>query len=294
MLRAEGDVDRGTNSREGPIRSVVASLIFLLSIAACSDITALPHGSERFDPPPVYQKWWEMTEACSGRAGKLSDVAWYVVPGATTVSEGTGDFNGIWSQGGNTIVLAAGSQMEGALVRHEMLHALLYGGEHSRALFLGTCAGVVACEDECVTEAGPPPTPAASTPRVPPDSIVVNIEVEPSTPNGATLGGWFALTVTAHNPANHSVVVVLPPSGDAGPSFSFSWSLSGNLGAFYADQAHDPTIAYFAAGETKRDVFDLFVGAATDGNSDMPPGDYIAVGGYGDHGSAAVQVTLAP
>ena len=235
-----------------------------------------------------------MTEACSGRAGKLSDVAWYVVPGTTTVSEGFGDFAGIWSPDGNTIVLAGEAQMVGTLVRHEMLHALLYGGEHPRALYLGTCGGVVACVDQCVTEAGPPPTPAANTPRVPPDSIVVNIELDPSTPNGATLGGWFALTVTAHNPADHPVVVLLPPSGDAGPSGSFSWSLSGQTTAIYDDRAYDSGVAYFAAGESKRDVFDLFVGATTDGNSDMAPGDYIAAGGYGDHGSAAVHVTLEP
>ena len=235
-----------------------------------------------------------MTEACSGRAGKLSDVAWYVVPGTTTVSEGFGDFAGIWSPDGNTIVLAGEAQMVGTLVRHEMLHALLYGGEHPRALYLGTCGGVVACVDQCVTEAGPPPTPAANTPRVPPDSIVVNIELDPSTPNGATLGGWFALTVTVHNPADHPVVVLLPPSGDAGPSGSFSWSLSGQTTAIYDDRAYDSGVAYFAAGESKRDVFDLFVGATTDGNSDMAPGDYIAAGGYGDHGSAAVHVTLEP
>lgn len=269
-------------------------LALVSTIAACSDITALPHGSERFDPPPLYQKWWEMTEACSGRTGRLSDIAWYVVPGATTVSEGTGDFNGIWSPGDNTIVLAGDSRMIGTLVRHEMLHALLYDGGHPRAVFLGTCGGVVACIEECIADAGPPPTPASTTPRVPPDSIDVHIGVDPSTPNGAMLGGWFALTVTAHNPADHAVVVLLPPSGDAGPSGSFRWSLSGQSGAIYDDRAYDPGVAYFAAGETKRDVFDLFVGATTDGNSDMAPGDYIAVGGYGGHGSASVHVSLAP
>jgi len=226
--------------------------------------------------------------------GKLSDVAWYVVAGATMVSEGTGDFNGIWSQGGNTIVLAGGSQLDGSLVRHEMLHALLYGGGHPRALFLGACGGVVACEDECITEAGPPPMPAANTPRVPPDSIVVNIELDPSMPDGATFGGWFALTVTARNPANHPVVVLLPPSGDAGPSGSFSWSLTGQTTAIYDDRAYDPGVAYFAAGETKRDVLDLFVAGSTDGRGDMAPGDYIAVGGYGNHGGAALLVTLVP
>jgi hypothetical protein len=235
-----------------------------------------------------------MTEACSGRSGKLNDVAWYVVPGETSVSEGFGDFAGIWSPGGNTIVLAGDAQFVGSLVRHEMLHALLYGGGHPRALFLGTCAGIVACIDDCIKDAGPPPTPADDTPRVPPDSIVVDVVFDPTSPNAATVDGWFTLTVTARNPADHPVVVLLPPSGDAGPSGSFGWEMnSGSNGAKYDDRADDPGVAYFAPGETKRDVFDLQINGAP-GTTGMLPGDYVATGSYGDHASAPASVTLTP
>jgi hypothetical protein len=191
-------------------------------------------------------------------------------------------------------VLAGESQMDGGIGRHEMLHALLFGGGHPRGLFLETCGGIVACNDACIDDAGPPPVPPFGTVHVPPDSIELGLEIQPPSPGGATLGGYFTLTVTAHNRAPHPVVVLLPPSGDAGPSGSFRWSLSGQSSAIYDDRAYDPGVAYFAAGEIKRDVFDQFVGSRTDEFGHMAPGDYIAVGGYGGHSSASVHVSLAP
>jgi len=235
-----------------------------------------------------------MTEACSGRTGKLSDIEWYVVPGATTVRNAGTDVAGYWSSNDNSIVLSGESQMDGSVVRHEMLHALLFGGGHPRSIFLGTCGGIVACVDACVDDAGPPPTPADNTLRVPPDSIEIDVKINPAGPSGSELGGYFTLTVTARNPATHAVVVVLPSSDGGRWRESFAWWMSG--GAMRIGEnvlAYDPEVTYFAAGETKRQVFDCHVNGDEDYET-IPPGEYVVDGSYGGHRAAARSLTLAP
>jgi hypothetical protein len=235
-----------------------------------------------------------MTEACSGRTGKLGDIEWYVVPGATSVRNAGIDVAGFWSSNDNSIVLPGESQMDGSVVRHEMLHALLFGGGHPRSLFLGTCGGIVACVDACVDDAGPPPAPSVNTPRVPPDSIEIGLEIVPAAPGGAEFGGYFTLTVTARNPANHAVVVVLPSSDGGQWRESFAWSMSSstnNIGENVL--AYDPEVTYFAAGETKRQVFDCHVNGDEDYEA-VPPGQYVVDGSYGGKKATARTLTLAP
>ncbi|HEX6533579.1 MAG TPA: hypothetical protein VF041_03225 [Gemmatimonadaceae bacterium] len=125
--------------------------------------------------------------------------------------------SGYWSPVGNRIVLAERAMMAGPLVRHEMLHALVRLPGHPRNEFLERCGGVVVCVDDCITAAGPPPVPSAGTPRVGSDALSLSVEVNPPLPDGATHGGYFTITVLAHDPADHAVVVELLPSGDAGP-----------------------------------------------------------------------------
>lgn len=269
-------------------------MILLLSIAACSDITALPHGSERFTPPPIYRMWWEMTEACSGRTGKLGDIEWYVVPGSSLVRDAGSDVAGFWSPDNNTVVLSGESQMDGSVVRHEMLHALLFGAGHPRRLFLQTCGGVVACNDACIDDAGPPPAPPAATPHVTPDSLEIAVEINPPAPGGAELGGYFTLTVTARNPANHAVVVDLPSSDGGTWRESFAWSMSSGATRIGANVlAYDPEVTYFGPGETKREVFDCHVNGDEDYET-IPPGEYVVEGSYGGKRATARSLTLAP
>jgi hypothetical protein len=235
-----------------------------------------------------------MTQACSGRRGKLSDIEWYVVPGAAAVRQGAGDVAAYWSPNHNTIVIAGESQMDGGIVRHEMLHALLFAGSHPRSLFLETCGGVVACNDACIDDAGAPPKPAAGAVHVPPDSIELGLEVEPPAPGGTALGGYFTLTVTARNPANHPVIVDLPTNDGAKWRESFAWSM--RRGTFWIGAnvlAYDPEVTYFAAGETKRQVFDCHVHGDEDYEW-IPPGEYTVKGSYGGHWATARTVTLAP
>jgi hypothetical protein len=187
-------------------------LMIILAAVACVEPAApLPSNSQRFTAPPVYQLWWSMVQACSGHTGNLAAVEWYVVPGADSISDGSEGVAGYWSSSDNRIVLIGSGEFNGPLVRHEMLHALVRVDGHPRSEFVRRCGGVVDCRVACVEDAGPPATPATSTPRVPPDSLELGIEVQPAIPGVNTFDGYFTITVTARNPSNH-------PRGRAPPS----------------------------------------------------------------------------
>lgn len=282
---------RRTGLRSGLVAKMLA--LTLGAVAACTGITdvGLPTGSQQFSPPPEYQTWWSMTQACSGRTGLLSSVDWYVVSGAVDFQiEGNG-ISGYWYGATNRIVVAEAAWHSGAFIRHEMLHALLLTGGHPRSEFLGKCAGVVACEGKCVSDGGQPPAVDPAWPRVSPDALELGVEVAPASPGISINGGYFTITVTAHNPTDHGIVVTLPTSPRAGTSTSFSYNIAGAGGV--DDYPTDSGDTVFAAGETKRDVFDLYVkGASVDGG--LAPGTYTVRGAYGQRWTPARIFAVAP
>jgi hypothetical protein len=266
------------------------------ALQACAGFVdpPLPRGARDFVAPAVYTLWWSMTEACSGRRGALGAVEWYVVPGARLEAEGS-SVGAYWSAGSNRVVLAEGQAMEGALVRHEMLHALLGAGAHSREAFLERCGGVVLCIESCLREAGPPRLSSKSLRRVTPGDLEIDTRIDPSEPGAARYNGQFMVTVTARNPGADSVVVVLPGTGGAGPAGSFSFDLSGrDQGLLYSDRAWDSGITLFAPGETKQQVYDFAVRQAFDERRGVPPGTYSVRGGFGSRWSAYRVVDVRP
>jgi hypothetical protein len=249
---------------------------------ACAEVFALPAGSESFDPPAEYQLWWSMTESCSGLRGSLSDIDWFVVPGVETLPESQNQYAGEWFEHGNRIVLAGNSEFDGGLVRHEMLHALVRASNHPRMQFLERCAGYVFCASECTRDAEPAPVPPVGTPVVSPNTLEIGIELQPAPVNPSNFGGYFTFIVTAHNPANHAVITDLsPPPGNRGISFSYVLITDAHLltGSNFT-VAYDSEETYFRAGETKRAVFDLFVGEYLRGG--LGPGSYTAYGYFGN------------
>lgn len=274
-------------------RIALLCLSLAAAVGACAEVTALPSGSERFDAPPEYQLWWSMVESCSGLKGSLANVDFFVVPGSTYIAVGNGDYDGYWFERGNRIVLAANATTEGTLVRHEMLHALTRGG-HTRYEFLERCGGIVSCEGECIRDAGPPPPPPASTPVVSPSALDIGIELQPSAPADAKFGGYFALIATAHNPANHAVIVQLPSYGDDNLGVSFSYLIGttteNETGTFYV--ASDSEEVFFEPGETKRQLFDITIGDSS--HVGLLPATYLVRGLYGDHRSAQTSFTISP
>jgi hypothetical protein len=236
-----------------------------------------------------------MVEGCSGQTGQLSGVRWFASPSGTQLTVHGAEVDAYWDSGSNTIVVNDAVKLTGSLIRHEMLHSITRSPAHLRSAFLERCGGVVVCIDSCITDAGPLTPPDASVPRVPPDSVEIFSSVHPPTPTSADTDGFFTLTVSARNPMNHPIVVLLPPSGDAGPSLSFSYKIIGDGGEIeYNVRAWDPEVTYFAAGETKREVFDMVVRPIDDMPFAILPGTYQILGAYGERPEAAWTLTIRP
>lgn len=259
-------------------------LFLALPLLTACDATGplLPPGAKRFVAPAVYQQWWDLTEQCSGLSANLSDVIWYRVPGTADIPLGDGSsVNGRWDAVGNRIILAGDSQFAGDLVRHEMLHALLQSAGHPRSAFIGRCSGTVVCTKQCITDGGPAPRPDPSAQLVSPSALQIGVEVTPSAPGSAVNNGTFMMFVTAQNTAANPVIVQLAPSGDAGPSASFSYRIVGSSSITWYDmRAEVPEVTRFAAFEAKRFIFDFHIGAG-DLRYNQSPGTFQFNGAYG-------------
>ncbi len=277
------------------------ALLALLAAAACHDVVEppLPGDALRFTPPPAYRRWWAMVESCSGRTGRMEGVAWYVVPGSTLIHAPGRDemVRGYHSLRSNRVVLAGLLQHAGPVVRHEMLHALLRAGGHPREQFLGRCAGVVECHDDCLAGARPLPPADAGVPRVTPSALDVALEIDPATPSPWTEEGLFSLVVKATNRAPHPVVVVLPPRPLGGPPETFSYEVvADGFGVSASRVLDDPSLTRFAAGETKRQVFDFVLGSQLPWQAavELRPGLYDFRGAFGGRRASVRPVAVLP
>jgi hypothetical protein len=240
----------------------LAVLALILRLLACAVTDPLPAMAQRFTPPSVYGRWWSMTESCSTISASFNVVEWFVVPSAQLFPHEGQDVAGYYDPRHHRIVLAEAGQMDGALVRHEMLHAIIGGRGHPRSQFLGRCGGVVVCPETCIQDAGAPPIPGAALRRVPPESLQVAVQVDPAQPSASRDQGYFDTIVNAINHSPDSVVVMLPPASDAGPPVAFRFDWQYKLGGLmYDDRALDAQVTIFAPGEVKQRVFDLRVGA---------------------------------
>ena len=120
----------------------------ILAATACAgqtDVSSLPPDARPFTPEPIYLTWWAQMETCSGLSRDFAGVAWYVVPGEDPfVAPALGrTVLGYWQRAGNRIVLLEFVPSRTALVRHEMLHALLQRADHPAAYFNDRCGAVI-------------------------------------------------------------------------------------------------------------------------------------------------------
>lgn len=267
--------------------TVLRRTLLLLSLAACDSPTGLPPGAERFTPPAVYRQWWTLTEACSGLQGSFDAVQWYLLPNGSTLRLDDGTVvDARWDGRGNRIILAADldGRYAGDLVRHEMLHALLQRGGHPREAFIGRCGGIVVCTTGC--DAGPTAAPAPDPNAIPvdPARLEVGVEVTTTPASPPDSERYVMMVITARNPSTEPWQVRLAPSGDAGAPASFSFELANSTGSvqeWYDMRADAPEVTRFAAGETKRFIFDFWVrGGPT--RYDLAPGTWTFRGAYGD------------
>ena len=276
------------------IRSAGAAAAICGTLATCTFATApeRPPGAVALQPPAVYARWWAMAQSCSGLVGPLSSVSFWHVPGEDSFLRDGRHVLGYWTNAGNQIVLAGNAALEGGNVRHEMLHALLRVGGHSRDQFLAKCAGVVDCGEDCIGDAGPPtPADPAALP-VSPRLLEVAVDVAPASPSLAQDGGYFTVTVSVRNPQQRSVVARLGSTNIRARSFQFE--VRGATGSLAGNEiVLDASSVTFAPGETKRQVFDFAVGDDF-ARRRLPPGEYTVLGGYGVQLAAPRPLTVAP
>jgi hypothetical protein len=286
-----------------------AAIFALVAGISCGRLVdpPLPPDAELFVPPPVYARWWAMVEECSGIRGSLDKIQWYSAPEELSNPDNSGDrVEGYWSRASNRIVLSRNRTIDGAVVRHEMLHALVRSEGHPRRKFLQDCGGVVSCPQSCIRDAGAPLPWGPGTPTVTPSQLVVTSAVSPASPSSVIDGGLATFTISVRNPFAYPVVVQLPNSSGGGVPTSYRYAIrqipggglsSGNL-------AFDIGVTHFAPGETKRDVFDFVVvpipapsyGAISGIGSGitLPPGSYSFRGDYGGHSATDLSVQLNP
>jgi hypothetical protein len=274
----------------------------ILGLAACDRLLNIvdpqfPSDGEQFSPPAVYTTWWNMTQACSGSAGYFGDVTWYRTSEVLHDVRTGDEIGGYWSSFGNRIVLSRALVLEGGVVRHEMLHALLKGGGHPRNQFLGKCAGTVLCPEGCVRDAGPYPPPPESPIEVGRDSIDIGVDIEPGNPDSAHDGGFFSITVMVRNRSTHWITVpsylttIFP---DYEYTHTFEFDVRGPSGGISNwEDAYDPSDQIFAPGETKKQVFDFTIGNDLIAQK-LPPGNYMARGGYSDYWSTYSSFVIGP
>lgn len=281
--------DRSTPATTPVVRRAVLALAALPALFACGDVTAprLPDGAVPLEPLAVYQRWWALTQECSGRSADFSRVAWYVVPGVESIPTEIGDVQGMYVPP-NRIVLAEKSVRHGPLVRHEMLHALLRTTGHPRGDFIGRCDGVVVCEWPC-RDNDPAPAPDPAAVNVAADALEVAVYVSPESPGLDVLDGHIEVIVTATNASAQAVVVQLPPRDDGAP---VTWRYSiwrGSAWWNHEERANVPESTRFAPGETKRMVYDLWVGGVP-WQEPFDPGTYDVYGAYNSNRTPEPQV----
>jgi hypothetical protein len=190
-----------------------------------------------------------MTESCSGLSGALADITWYQVPGSDVVELS--------------------------------LQALIRAAKgHKREDFL-KCGGVVSCAADCIRDAGTFPTPDPIVVRVSSDVLEVSASFMPTIPLASTDGGFFTLVVTARNPRNYPIVVLLNPPGW---NRIFAYTLTGPLGSLgIVETSSDPGFSYFKPGESKQHYFDLNIGSAVLAPRTLPAESYSLIASYDDN-----------
>ena len=267
-------------------------VVALFLLAACGDNIVdppLPDSAVRFDPPAVYARWWEMTQACSGIRRTLQDVKWYRSPNRTVPLDGD-QVTAYWSLGSNRIVVVDEYRLDGPVIRHEMLHALIRLEGHPREHFVEKCGGVVHCAIGCIEATEPSPS-QVTPPIVEPSEVDVAVTVDPAQPRAGFEDGFFSVTVSVTNPADHAVNVSVRPRPPGNFLVTYVLTIAGDRqGPSRAVTAIDPNDTIFQAHQTKRQVFDFRIDPS--GRDGITPGSYRISGGYASNLAPLVQVAL--
>lgn len=233
-------------------------VIAIFAILGCEN-TLLPNDVREFAPPLLYQQWWAMTEACSERQRDIREIQWYASDGQQLRSADGNDVGGFYTTSRNRIVLRGDLRYSGALVRHEMLHAILRtAAGHPRGAYLEKCAGTVVCLEQCTRQGGPWPAADPRAQHGPASLLTIRAMSPHDTVVRSDPNSIFSATVMATNETGRPLIVTLSPSGDDGPAATFGYAMiTPSVSLFYNDRVVNPGSIRFAVGETKRWVADI-------------------------------------
>jgi len=292
---------RGTMSSK---HAIVLKVAGVLTLAACDRLVdpLFPSDAQEFSPPGVYSTWWNMTQACSSLTGPLNAVHWYKTDQPLRDARTGEPITGYWNSIDNRIVLMNDAVLDGGSVRHEMLHALVRKVGHPRSQFLGKCLGTVPCQGACIRDAGPYQQPPETPTHIKGDSLEITVDIEPRNPNSAHDGGFFSMTVLVRNRTNHWATVPNYFSyvfSGVDSSSTFDFDVRGPAGGIIGGEVRmDPSEWIFAPDETKKQVFDFSIGNNSVAYQlppyRLPPGNYIARGGYSEWMSSDSTFVIGP
>jgi hypothetical protein len=290
---------RGTISSRHALVLKLAVVTATLTLAACDRLIdpLFPSDAQEFSPPPVYSTWWNMTQACSGLTGSFAAVHWYKTAQPLRDRRTGEPIVGYWNSIDNRIVLTNDAALDGGSVRHEILHSLIRKGGHPRNQFLGKCLGTVPCQGSCIRDAGPYQQPPETPTHIRGDSLEINVDIEPKNPTSAHDGGFFSMTVLVRNRTNHWATVPNYYSyifSGVDSSSTFDFDVRGPAGGIAGGEVRmDPSEWIFAPAETKKQVFDFSIGNNAVAHQ-LPPGNYIARGGYSEWMSSDSTFIIGP
>ena len=244
-----------------------AAVALMAGIAGCEATAPLPAGAIAITPREYYPLWWSMVENCSGKTRPMSEIDWYIVHGDRFMSSPGESSSGVYYEKAHRIVIADYYAGNGPVVRHEMLHALLRRQseaeiEHPAEFYLRRCAAFVECAPGCVETSGPLETPPASVDTQPASLLELTVEVDSLVRRSAYTSFVFVpVKVRARNPRTTGIFVDLRRSNGYRMTFDV-WlipppDVPGRW--VFETETYDPMSGYFAPGETKEHVFDLFL-----------------------------------
>ena len=133
--------DMRYTTRNAGLLAMASVCLASLLVGSCSLFSdPLPDGARRISPLAHYDRWWAMVEECSGLARSIAEVDWYSVPGREFQAPDGRPASGAYSSDPDRIILAEEAMLDGQIVRHEILHALIKRGrkelEHPATYFL--------------------------------------------------------------------------------------------------------------------------------------------------------------
>ena len=161
-----------------------------------------------------------------------------------------------------------------------MLHALLRRQKsdfvHAGEYFLRRCAGVVECDQQCVETSGPIVYPPADAVPATATDLEISLEAD-SVVSHRRYGAfaWVPVTVTVRNP--RAAGIIIPVEGYRGYRMTFALAALAPAGysgrSVYINRISDDVAAgYFAPGQSKREVFDLYLPPSADAYGDWSVG----------------------